>query len=143
MNGPVRVAVFYTAISALATVANLASQAAVVGAYRGPHAIELSIAIGTLVGMPIKYALEKRWIFGFVSRGLIHDGRLLLLYSFMSVFTTAVFWGTEYAFHHAFHTDLMRYVGGAIGLALGSFVKYHLDKRYVFVHPTTAAQAAR
>jgi len=26
----------------------------------------------------------------------------------------------------------MRYVGGVIGLAIGYYVKYQLDKRYVF-----------
>ena len=41
--------------------------------------------------------------------------------------------GYEYAFHLIFNTDLMRYVGGIVGLAIGFFVKYHLDKKYVFV----------
>lgn len=143
MKEPLRIAVVYTAIAVLATAANLASQAAVVAAYRGPHAVELSIAVGTLVGTPIKYPLEKRWIFTFVSRSLIHDSRVLALYLFMGLFTTAVFWAVEYGFHLAFHTDQMRYVGGAIGLALGFFIKYHLDKRFVFVHPTSPAQSAR
>jgi hypothetical protein len=26
----------------------------------------------------------------------------------------------------------MRYLGGAVGLTLGSYIKYHLDKRFVF-----------
>jgi hypothetical protein len=135
-----RIALLYTAISVLATAANLGSQALVVNAYRGQHAIELSIAIGTLVGMPIKYVLEKRLIFGFVSRNLAHDGWLLVLYSSMGLITTAVFWGIEYAFHRIFLTDHMRYLGGALGLALGSFIKYHLDKRFVFVQQRLTPQ---
>lgn len=134
-----RIALRYTAITVLATAANLASQAVVVNSYHGPFAIELSIAIGTLVGMPIKYLLEKSLIFGFVSRDLAHDGRLLMLYSSMGLITTAVFWGIEYAFHHIFQSDAMRYLGGALGLALGSFIKYHLDKRFVFVHPASGS----
>ena len=33
----------------------------------------------------------------------------------------------------AFASDLMRYVGGVIGLSIGLYVKYQLDKKYVFV----------
>ena len=51
----------------------------------------------------------------------------------MGVFTTAIYWGVEYAFHLIFATDTMRYVGGVIGLAIGFYVKYQLDKKYVFV----------
>ena len=47
--------------------------------------------------------------------------------------TTLVFWGTEFAFHLAFQTDAMRYLGGVIGLVIGYAIKYQLDKRYVFI----------
>ena len=50
-----------------------------------------------------------------------------------SVFTTAIFWGVEYAFHLIFGTGTMRYMGAVIGLALGFYIKYQLDKNYVFV----------
>ena len=52
----------------------------------------------------------------------------------MGVVTTLIFWGTEYAFHLIYDTDLMRYVGGIVGLAVGFYVKYQLDKKYVFVN---------
>jgi hypothetical protein len=32
-------------------------------------------------------------------------------------------------------TDAMREIGAVIGLAIGYFVKYNLDKRYVFCNP--------
>jgi positive regulator of sigma E activity len=51
----------------------------------------------------------------------------------MSIFTTAIFWVTEYAFHLIFAAESMRYVGGVIGLAIGFYVKYRLDKKFVFV----------
>lgn len=51
----------------------------------------------------------------------------------MGIITTLIFWGTEYAFHLIYDTEFMRYVGGVIGLAVGFYVKYQLDKKYVFV----------
>ncbi len=46
--------------------------------------------------------------------------------------TTAIFWGLELGAYAAFHTQTARYVGGAVGLALGYWLKYQLDKRLVF-----------
>lgn len=132
MKGVVRIAVLYAVFAAIATAANIGCQALVIWVYKGPYAVALSILAGTAAGLPIKYVLEKRHIFSFESDNLAHDGRMFALYSFMGVFTTALFWGVEYAFHQAFGTDAMRYLGGAIGLTLGYAIKYHLDKRFVF-----------
>lgn len=132
MKGVVRIAVLYAVFAAIATAANIGCQALVIWLYAGPYAVTLSILVGTAAGLPIKYVLEKRHIFSFEADNLAHDGRMFALYSFMGVFTTALFWGVEYAFHTAFGTDAMRYLGGAIGLTLGYVIKYHLDKRYVF-----------
>lgn len=134
MKKPARIAFHYSLIAALATAANLGSQMAMIWLYSGPRAVELSILVGTAVGLPIKYVLEKRHIFNFEARSLAHDSRVFVVYSLMGVVTTIVFWGTEYVFHLVFGTDLMRYVGGAIGLTVGYYVKYLLDKHYVFIH---------
>ena len=128
-----RIALLYAAFAALATVANLLTQAAVVWAYRGPYALPLSVLAGTAVGLPIKYVLEKRHIFAFQAESLSHDGHMFIIYSAMGVLTTLMFWGVEYAFHVVFGTDAMRYLGGAIGLSVGYVIKYQLDKRYVFI----------
>ncbi|MDD5365278.1 MAG: GtrA family protein [Gallionellaceae bacterium] len=135
MKDVARIAFLYTVFAALATGVNLGSQAVVIWLYGGRHAVELSILAGTASGLPVKYILEKRHIFGFRTENLAHDGRLFILYSGMGVFTTALFWGIEYAFHLAFGSDAMRYLGGVIGLTLGYVIKYRLDKRYVFVAP--------
>jgi putative flippase GtrA len=127
------VAVLYTAFAALSTVLNIGAQMVSMALYAGPRAVELSILVGTAAGLPLRYVLEKRFIFAFKSHNLAHDGRLFALYGFMGVFTTAIFWGVEYAFHLLFRTDGMRYAGGVIGLAIGFYVKYQLDKKYVFV----------
>jgi len=132
MKGVARLAVLYAVFALIAIVVNIGCQAMVIWVYKGPFAIHLSVLVGTAAGLPVKYILEKRHIFGFESKNLAHDGRVFMLYTFMGVFTTALFWGIEYGFHAAFGTDTMRYVGGAVGLTIGNIIKYHLDKRYVF-----------
>ncbi len=132
MKSIARIAVLYAVFAVIATAVNIGCQALVIWLYKGSFAVPLSILVGTAAGLPIKYVLEKRHIFSFESDNLAHDGRLFALYSFMGVFTTALFWGVEYSFQQVFGTDAMRYLGGAIGLTLGYIIKYHLDKRYVF-----------
>jgi hypothetical protein len=129
----VSIAVLYALFAAFSTAINISAQMLSIWAYKGPYSVEVSILIGTAAGLPLRYLLEKRYIFTFKSNNIAHDGQLFVLYSFMGVFTTAIFWGVEYAFHLIFVTDTMRYVGGMIGLAIGFYVKYQLDKKYVFV----------
>lgn len=129
-----RLCLLYSLFAVLATGINLAVQALVVFLYHGAYVIELSILAGTASGLPVKYLLDKRHIFVYKSRNLSHDGYLFFLYSFTGVFTTLLFWGVEYLFQWIFGTDGMRYIGGAIGLMLGYIIKYHLDKRFVFIN---------
>jgi len=128
------IVLLYTFFAVLSTIINIVSQMVSIWAYTGPFAIEVSILVGTATGMPLRYFLDKRHIFTFTSINIAHDGKLFLLYSAMSVITTFIFWGTEYVFHFIFDSDLMRYLGGIIGLAIGFFIKYQLDKKYVFVN---------
>ena len=131
----------YSLFAGLSTVVNIGSQMLSMLIYSGAYAVEISIFIGTLAGLPLRYFLEKRYIFSFESKNIKHDGQLFILYSFMGVFTTAIFWGTEYAFHLIFTTDVMRYIGGVLGLTIGYYIKYQLDKRFVFVNKSTKAVA--
>ena len=129
----VRIAVLYTIFAMLSIVINIGSQMLSIWAYKGLYYVEISILVGTAAGLPLRYYLEKRYIFAFTSQNLAHDGRLFIFYSAMGIITTLLFWGTEYAFHLVYNTDEMRYVGGIIGLAFGFYVKYRLDKKFVFV----------
>ena len=129
----VTIAVLYVLFAAFSTSVNIGCQMLSMWLYRGAHAVEISMLVGTAAGLPLRYALEKRFIFAFESRNVAHDGQLFVLYSSLGVFTTALFWGIEYAFHLIFASDAWRYAGGVIGLALGFYVKYQLDKKYVFV----------
>lgn len=127
-----RIALIYTILAVIATAANIGAQDLVIRAYTGPLQVILSVIIGTGVGLVVKYILDKRYIFAFQSKSLSHDSRVFLLYSFMGVITTLIFWGFEFSFHLIFETREMRYLGGILGLAIGYVTKYHLDKRYVF-----------
>jgi len=134
-----KIAVLYMLFAVLSTTINIGSQMLSIWIYKGPLFVEVSILVGTAMGLPLRYFLEKRYIFNFTSKNLVHDGKLFVLYSAMGVITTLIFWGTEYAFHLIYDTDFMRYLGGAIGLSLGFYVKYQLDKKYVFVNSSYEA----
>jgi len=134
-----RIAVLYTLFAVLSTAINIGSQMLSIWVYKGPFSVEISILVGTAMGLPLRYFLEKRYIFNFSSKNLVHDGKLFIIYSAMGVITTLIFWGMEYAFHLIYDTDFMRYLGGIIGLSIGFYVKYQLDKKYVFVNGTNKA----
>jgi len=134
-----KIAVLYTLFAVLSTAINIGSQMLSICIYKGQLSVEISILVGTAMGLPLRYFLEKRYIFNFTSKNLVHDGKLFVFYSAMGVITTLIFWGTEYAFHLIYETDFMRYLGGVIGLSVGFYVKYQLDKKYVFVNSSNEA----
>lgn len=129
-----KIAVLYTLFAVLSTAINIGSQMLSIWIYKGPLSVEISILVGTVMGLPLRYFLEKRYIFNFTSKNLVHDGKLFVFYSAMGVITTLIFWGTEYTFHLIYDSDFMRYLGGVLGLSIGFYVKYQLDKKYVFVN---------
>ncbi|GGF79035.1 hypothetical protein GCM10011402_34600 [Paracoccus acridae] len=126
------IAVRYILFAVVSTLVNFGTQELVIGiAPISP--LVLSILAGTAAGFAIKYVLDKRWIF--------HDGyttpasevRKVTLYALFSVLTTMVFWGFEITFWMIWETDLAKYTGGAIGLAIGYMAKFALDRRFVFM----------
>ena len=134
-----KIAILYTLFAVVSTAINIGSQMLSIWVYEGPFSVEISILFGTVMGLPLRYFLEKRYIFNFTSKNLVHDGKLFIFYSAMGVITTLIFWGTEYAFHLIYDTDFMRYLGGILGLSVGFYVKYQLDKKYVFVNSSNEA----
>ena len=136
----IKIAVLYTLFAVFSIVINIGSQMLSIWAYRGTYSVEVSILVGTAAGLPLRYFLEKRYIFNFITHNLAHDGRLFVFYSAMGVITTLIFWGTEYTFHLIYDAEYMRYVGGVIGLTVGFYVKYQLDKKYVFVSRNSEVQ---
>lgn len=126
----------YSLFAAISTVANLGCQRLVLTFERGSSLYVWAVLAGTGVGLAVKFVLDKRWIFYDGSVGAPQNSRKFGLYALMGGFTTIVFWGTESAFWFAFRDDLMREVGAVIGLTIGYFIKYRLDRRFVFTEPS-------
>ena len=122
----------YAAFAVLATLANLGAQRLVLALGEGPAFFAAAVFFGTLVGLVLKYALDKRWVFDDRSTGIATHGRKFTLYTVMGIVTTAIFWTTETAFWLIWGTDAMRELGAVLGLAVGYVVKYRLDRRFVF-----------
>jgi putative flippase GtrA len=127
-----RLVVWYATFAALSIVANLASQKLSFWLYSGWLAVPLSVCVGTGVGLVVKYMLDKAWIFRYPHRSVAHGIQTFTLYVVMGLGTTVLFWAVEFSAQAIFHTEPARLAGGAIGLTLGYFAKYHLDKRFVF-----------
>jgi putative flippase GtrA len=129
----------YAAFAMVATIANLATQRIVLHyGDTGPY-FAAAVGAGTIVGLIIKYILDKRWIFYDFASGMKNHSRKFSLYTAMGLITTAIFWSTETAFWLIWQTDLMRELGAILGLSLGYVVKYQLDRRFVFTDRQLAA----
>ena len=65
------------------------------------HKYELYIAIlnGTILGMILKYYLDKNYIFYYVKKKF-NNKNIFLLYIFTSIFTTIIFWAIELWFSY-------------------------------------------
>jgi putative flippase GtrA len=87
---------------------------------------------GTATGLVSKYVLDKFWIFDDRSVQITDNLLKFFLYTLTGALTTSIFWGLETTFALLGDRQSMRYLGAAIGLAIGYFVKFHLDKRFVF-----------
>lgn len=122
----------YAAFAVIATIANLATQRVVLHFGDSGLFFAAAVGAGTIVGLIIKYVLDKRWIFHDVETGVKNHSKKFTLYTTMGIVTTAIFWGTETAFWLIWQTDLMRELGAVIGLSIGYVVKYNLDRRFVF-----------
>ncbi len=135
---PLSLILRYSAFAIAATLANLAAQRLILALTTGLTGFILALICGTLVGLVLKYLLDKRWIFFDMSSGMAAHRRTFTLYAIMGLLTTAIFWGTETAFWLAWKSDVMREVGAVLGLAIGYVIKFDLDRRFVFNRTTLA-----
>ena len=97
------------------------------------HKYELYIAMlnGTILGMILKYYLDKNFIFYYVKKEF-NNKNIFLLYIFTSIFTTIIFWAIELWFSYYVNITYSEYLGALVGLTLGYSLKYILDKHLVF-----------
>ena len=127
------IAIRYTIFALFATIVNIASQDICLRIYAGIYAMLVSVLVGTAAGLVVKYVLDKRYIFQYQVKSVAHDTRIFALYASTGLITTGIFWGFEFGFDALFHSLPLRYLGGVIGLAIGYYVKYRLDRKYVFL----------
>ncbi len=128
---PLAIMVRYVLFALVAGAMNLLTQAFVFQ-ISPVQPLAVSILAGTAIGFIVKYGLDKHWIFFDDYRGMRHEAGKVVLYGVFSVAMTVVFWGFEIAFLMIGGTDTAKYSGGAIGLAIGYYLKYRLDRRFTF-----------
>jgi putative flippase GtrA len=121
----------YSAFAAIAIGMNVATQYVQLRIYRGPGALMLAMIVGTSAGLLTKYLLDKHWIFYDQLSGWRHNARTFFRYAAIGLATTAMFWCSELLFDWI--SSSLRLVGALVGLALGYWIKFCLDRRFVFV----------
>ena len=122
----------YTFFAIISTFSNLITQRFIISFSQSNLFYLIAIFCGTLVGLLIKFFLDKKWIFFDKTSGLILQSRKFSKYSFMGILPTLIFWSTETIFWFLWNTENMREIGASIGLAIGYIIKYKLDNRFVF-----------
>lgn len=121
----------YVLFAVAAGIANILTQATISRA--SPNVtVVASILAGTAVGFLVKYVLDKRWVFFDGYQDAIGEIRKITAYGAFGVATTLMFWGVELGAWHAWKTAEAKYIGAVVGLAIGNWAKYLLDKRFVF-----------
>ena len=130
-HGPATVAVRYIAFAVIAGGLNLGAQAATYAA-APPAPLTTSMLVGTGVGFVVKYLLDKRFIFFDAYHSPAAESRKIIFYAAFSVATTAIFWAFEVGFFVLFESAAAKYVGAALGLAIGNALKYLLDRDFTF-----------
>ena len=115
----------------VAIVVNLATQRILLGVIFNSGFI-VALLFGTITGLITKYYLDKIYIFKDLDRSIKNNSKKFLFYSLNGIGTTVIFWATESLFYFLIGTSLARELGAIIGLSIGYFIKYSLDKKYVF-----------
>ena len=123
----------YVFFAVIATILNLWVQRFILSVTTSDINLFIAIILGTLVGLVVKYSLDKKWIFYYKTYEIKNDTKLFLKYSLYGFLTTTIFWIFEIFFWLYYKDDLMRELGAVIGLSIGYFIKYKLDKKYVFI----------
>ena len=124
------IALKYTIFAIISTIVNLFFQWFSFLLYSGFASLYVAMVFGTLAGLVAKYILDKKWIFYHTPKDKKDDAKKFILYSLMGVLTTLIFWGFEIVFDYFWD---LKYIGAVMGLAIGYFAKYHLDKQFVFI----------
>ena len=103
-------------------------------------ALLFSILMGTIIGLLVKYSLDKKYIFNFYPTSTFDNLKTFFIYAVTGIGTTFIFWTTEIGFQLVYESKVMRYIGAVIGLTIGYTLKYLLDRNFVFSAPKSQDQ---
>lgn len=92
--------------------------------------IIFSILNGTITGFLFKFYVDRKYIF--TREDTIFSLKELMLYSSTAILTTTIFWSFELIFLYLFESKAFKISGAVIGLSIGFFMKYQLDKKITF-----------
>ena len=85
--------------------------------------------MGSAAGLFIKYSLDSIIVFDGNTQISLDT---FLRYAFIGACITPIIWVVEVIFLNIFGTVFMRDVGALLGIALAYYIKFEMDKRYVF-----------
>ena len=94
----------------------------------------IKIAVGTILGFMTKFVLDKFFVFREKQKSISHTFKQIIIYGFLAVFTTLIFWSFQLGFKLVFGSGVIEYIGAVLGLAIGYTIKFFLDKKFVFVN---------
>ena len=89
----------------------------------------LAVIVGSAAALFFKYILDSSIVFDANKQISLET---FLRYAFIGACITPIIWLVEVIFLNIFGTVFMRDVGAFLGIALAYYVKYEMDKRYVF-----------
>ena len=88
-----------------------------------------AVIVGSAAGLVFKYVLDSSIVF---EGNKPINIRTFVIYASFGACITPVIWIVEVIFLNIFGTVFMRDIGALLGIALAYWIKYEMDKRYVF-----------
>ena len=116
----------YFLFALLSTFVNIIGQHIFLNYYEN---LFLAVIVGSAAALFFKYILDSSIIFDASKQISLET---FLRYAFIGACITPIIWLVEVIFLNIFGTVFMRDVGAFLGIALAYYVKYEMDKRYVF-----------
>lgn len=122
----------YSLFALLAMAINIGLQRLILAQGETTPFYTAAVIAGTAAGLVVKYILDKKWIFFDTTREAKGVARQFSNYTLVGGITTLIFWAMETAAWLLTKDHGAREVGAVVGLSIGYFVKYYLDKQFVF-----------
>lgn len=94
--------------------------------------VELAMLFAAAVALVVKYALVRKYAFAFKPRNQTHEAQVFFIYGIWGFVTMGLFWTIELGFHYFIFIPYSRQIGTVVGLLVCGYLKFILDRDYVF-----------